>query len=147
MYKSFAFCILLFVFSWNCQTKKVKEKEIKAIESKHEIRKEYWENDTLASEGIYINGKANGDMKWYHPNGKLAGEGPMVDDKREGLWKVYESEFGKLSAEGYFVKGIKHGTWKIFRENGALWKEQLWEHNTLIKNTGKDNNVNHLHNK
>jgi len=145
MYKSFPFYILLFVFSWNCQTKKVKETN--TIASKQEIKKEYWENDTLASEGIYINGKANGYMKWYHPNGKLAGEGPMVNDKREGLWKVYESEFGKLSAEGYFVKGIKHGTWKIFRENGALWKEQLWENNTLIKNTEKDNNGNPLHNK
>ncbi|SNR16338.1 toxin-antitoxin system YwqK family antitoxin [Tenacibaculum jejuense] len=139
MYKTFLSFIMLGLILMNCDTKKNNKKEI-TPKIKKEIRKEYWDNGVLASEGIYSHGKANGPMKWFHQNGKLAGEGLMLNDKREGLWKVYESEFGKLSAEGSFKAGIKHGKWKIFYENGALWKEQFWDNNSLITNIEWDKN-------
>lgn len=123
---SFTFLCLL-----GCNTSQ-KGTELKPIEISKEIKKDFWENGVLASEGIYINGKANGQMKWFHDNGFLAGEGPMKNDKRNGLWKVYNRENGKLSAEGSFKDDLKHGKWKIFHENGTLWKEQFWKFNKLI---------------
>ncbi|CAL2061650.1 hypothetical protein [Tenacibaculum sp. 190524A05c] len=127
---------ILLLFSLCCilsckQEQKAKEQK-PALEIRKEIKKDFWENGELASEGIYINGKANGQMKWFHDNGFLAGEGPMKNDKRNGLWKVYNRENGKLSAEGSFKDDLKHGKWKIFHENGTLWKEQFWDFNKLI---------------
>ncbi|WP_299713222.1 hypothetical protein [uncultured Tenacibaculum sp.] len=134
MHKSLFSFVIFSLVLFSCDTEKNNKKEVTS-DIKQEIKKEYWDNGTLAAEGFYVDGKANGLMKWFHPNGKLAGEGPMLNDKREGTWKVYESEFGKLSAEGSFKQGIKHGVWKIFHENGMLWKEQFWENNQLVTNT------------
>ncbi len=131
MLRAFSILFLCSSIFFSCTTKNNSRKEPNIILNQ-EIKKEYWDNGNLASDGIYVNGKANGYMKWYHENGNLAGEGGMINDKRDGLWKVYESEFETLSTEGYFKDGIKHGTWTLFHQNGSIWKEQIWESNQLI---------------
>ncbi len=126
-----------------CCKQKQNTQEIKPIlEEIKEIKKDYWDNGKLASEGVYINGKANGLMKWYHNNGFIAGEGPMENGKRNGWWKVYDIEDGKLGAEGNFKAGIKHGVWKLYHKNGNTFKEQLWSTDTLVNTTEWDLNGN-----
>ncbi len=149
MSKYICFYTFLFILFSSC--KKDKKTEINSTvqnsflqEKKKEIKKKWWDNGAIASEGIYIDGKANGFMKWYHESGFLAGEGLMKNDKRDGWWKVYDIEDGKLGAEGNFKEGSKHGKWKLYHTNGAIWKDQFWENNILINNKCWNENGNEI---
>ncbi|MDC1161954.1 hypothetical protein OAT18_00790 [Tenacibaculum sp.] len=104
-----------------------------------EFRKEFWGNGQLASEGYYVNGKANGLMKWYHEKGHLAGIGPMKEGKRDGFWKVYTIEDGKLGAVGNFIEGNEVG---LYHENGKIWKERNWYNSVIISEKCWDNKGN-----
>ncbi len=68
---------------------------------KHGWWKESDTNVSFSSIGFYVDDKANGPMRWYF-NNRLAGEGPMKNGKRHGLWKVYAIEDGVLVTEVYF---------------------------------------------
>ncbi|TCI85257.1 toxin-antitoxin system YwqK family antitoxin [Tenacibaculum sp. M341] len=140
--KLYFFVIITFILLLSCKTSTKTEKNKSIIHSSKEIKKEWWDNGQLATEGTYANGKANGHMKWYHENEYLAGEGFMLNDKRDGVWKVYNAENGIMSAEGSFNLDMKHGKWELYYENGALRKKQNWELNTLIDENCWDENGN-----
>jgi len=70
----------------------------------------------LNSEAPYANGKINGIVKFYYPNGKLFVESPYINGKINGVSKGYH-ENGKLMSETIFKKG-KEGKTKNYDENG-----------------------------
>ena len=83
-------------------------------------------------------------MKWYHAKGHLAGEGPMKEDKRHGLWKVYGVEDGNLYAEVYFKKGKQLGILKTYHENGQMSRENSWKNNKVVSEKCWDENGNEI---
>ena len=55
-------------------------------------------NDKLLFEGIYANGKRNGNGKEYNEERNITFEGEYLDGKRwEGIAKEYDEDTGKLS--------------------------------------------------
>ncbi|CAM1340504.1 toxin-antitoxin system YwqK family antitoxin [Tenacibaculum amylolyticum] len=128
----FTLALFAFILLFNCKRNNSEKATPKKPRTTLEVKKEWWDNGTIASEGEYKNGKANGKMKWYHQNGYIAGEGPMKNDLRHGWWIVYNVEDGSISAEGNFDNDIKHGTWKLYNADGTLKETQLWEYNKLI---------------
>lgn len=85
-----------------------------------QIKKEYYENGKVKSEGNYENGVAHGLWKYYHTNGKLKSIGQKKKGKLAGSWRVYTKD-GKLNSTGLYTAGKKSGTWKVFRPTGELF--------------------------
>ena len=46
------------------------------------MRKEYYSNGKLKSEGDYLKGKINGKRKEYNPEGKLKFDGEFLNGKK-----------------------------------------------------------------
>lgn len=56
---------------------------------KNGLIKEYYGNEQLYSECVYINGKRNGLYKLYYDNGQLYIECNYINGKRNGFYKSY----------------------------------------------------------
>lgn len=54
------------------------------------------------------NGKIDGTVKVFHPNGKVMAEQPYVDGKKHGVSKIYSRD-GKLQRKVPYKNGGKHG--------------------------------------
>ncbi len=76
-------------------------------------RKDYYKSGIPYAEGPYVNGKGNGHWKVYYESGALKGEGPYENGQQNGHWKVYH-ESGVLKEEGPCVNGQRHGHWKEY---------------------------------
>jgi antitoxin component YwqK of YwqJK toxin-antitoxin module len=63
--------------------------------------------DKLTRESYYVNGKLDGVVRRYYPDGKL------------------------MSTMG-FVKGGKHGPESHFTRDGAITKSALWRHGVMV---------------
>jgi len=61
----------------------------------------------LLFEGVYLNGKRNGNGKEYYYNNKLKFEGEYVDGERNGKGKEYYYYYNKLKFEGEYLEGKK----------------------------------------
>ena len=59
-----------------------------------ELKKFYYDNGKLASEGTFKNGKPDGNWKSYYQNGQLKSEGNRVDGILDGQW-IFYSESGQ----------------------------------------------------
>ena len=75
----------------------------------------------------------------YHPNGRLKGETPYKNGKREGISKFYY-ESGKLKEENPFKNGKREGLMKSYRENGKLFATILYKNDSPV--SGKCHNRN-----
>jgi uncharacterized protein len=60
-------------------------------------------------EANYMMGKISGKFKEYFPNGKIKAEGEYMNDKKNGMWKVY-NENGTLNEE-------ESGRWMIGKKS------------------------------
>ena len=98
---------------------------------KEGLWKEVDKKGRMLSEGYYKNGKANGWMKWYY-KGVLTAEGNMIEDKRNGPWKICDLEDPLLCIDANFENESREGLWKIYDKNGKLYKEQTWRNNAPI---------------
>ena len=79
-------------------------------------------NDKLLFEGIYANGKRNGNGKEYNEERNITFEGEYLDGKRwEGIAKEYDEDTGKLILEYHYSKGKIDGEAKEYdKYNGDL---------------------------
>lgn len=57
--------------------------------------------------------------KWFHDNGVLNLEGPIVNGKREGAFRSYYPS-GKLMSTGFFENGNREGHGIVYHENGVI---------------------------
>ena len=64
--------------------------------------------------------------KWFHDNGVLNLEGPIVNGKREGRGVVYH-ENGGVSIEGDYKEGSPVGLWTFYNEEGEIIDIQEYE--------------------
>lgn len=101
---------------------------------KEGIHREWDDSGVLLVEGQYANGKANGLMKWFHEHGQLAGEGNMVDDIREGPWKICDIQENGFCIDAFFTNGKRDGVWKIYHDQTRtkIWKEQTFKDDEVI---------------
>lgn len=58
-------------------------------------------------------GKREGPVKKWHPNGKVHVEGQYVNDLRQGTFTIYDSR-GRIRASGQYENDQRHGPWVIY---------------------------------
>lgn len=100
--------------------------------------KEFYENGSLRSEGMYRNGKRTGKWKFYHSNGNLEQEGNYNNQgNTDGLWKWFYED-GQLLREENYLNGSSEGIFTEYDENGKViiqgeyvegLEEGLWTYN------------------
>lgn len=50
---------------------------------------------------------------YYYSNGKKRAEGPLVNGKRDGAWKIYYSN-GSVEREGKYIQNALDGKWTLY---------------------------------
>ena len=86
----------------------------------------------------YSNGQKvqelNGNkLTYFFKNGKVKAEGPFINGKMEGEWKFYR-EKGQLWQVGNFKNDMKNGTWLRYDKNNELEYQQFFRDNKIVKN-------------
>lgn len=81
----------------------------------------------------------NGYNKFYYSDGSLASEGMFKNGKPEGLWKNYYAS-GQLKSEGFRKNTLLDSVWNFYSEEGILlkqinYKNDVFEGITKIYNT------------
>ncbi|WP_017732228.1 toxin-antitoxin system YwqK family antitoxin [Nafulsella turpanensis] len=84
--------------------------------------KEFYPNGELKAEGLYIDGKSEGEWIFYHPNGAIEAKGSYLNGTRQGKW-VYFHANGEKAAEGVYTDGLREGDWRFYHKNGQLSSE------------------------
>lgn len=77
------------------------------------------QNERVAEEAWYVDGKRNGSAKQYYDSGILMMECQYSNDLLEGPSKTYYPS-GALKEEGAFSRGNKTGVWKTYNEDGDV---------------------------
>ncbi len=105
----FSFCSLI-----SCKN----EQKPPVENTTQEIKENYGTGETSR---IYtrVNGKIEGKMTDYYPDGSIKGERFFVNDKQDGKTTVYY-ESGALKEVQYYSNGLKNGGDTIFYEDGKL---------------------------
>jgi uncharacterized protein len=82
--------------------------------------KEYYEDGTLRSEGMYSLGNRIGRWRFYHPNNSIEQEGNYNNQgNTEGPWKWYFDD-GKVLREESFRNGLPEGLYTEYNEDGKV---------------------------
>jgi antitoxin component YwqK of YwqJK toxin-antitoxin module len=104
-------------------------------------------NGRLIYEGHFKNNKPFGEWKRYHPGGQIkahiiykgdtaqtqlfdvwrkkVAEGNYLNQKKEGLWKVYDN--GVIIADETYRQGIKEGPSHRYYPSGEVMEETNWK--------------------
>jgi antitoxin component YwqK of YwqJK toxin-antitoxin module len=88
-----------------------------------EIVNSYYPSGKIESTGNMVNGKKQGEWKWFFENGKISLQGKYFTDKEEGEWIWFHTN-GIPFAIGYFVDGTPLGNWKRYNKYGKLLTEE-----------------------
>ncbi|NBC84431.1 MAG: hypothetical protein GVY19_13775 [Bacteroidetes bacterium] len=124
-----------------------------------EIKKFYYPNGTLSSEGRMVNGKPDGEWISYYPNGIIKSVGIRKNHLLDSIWKFYNENGdlvqsinynlgkkngyvidyyiepkqpinkGKIKAKELFVNDKKNGMSLYFYEDGSLKEEVYYLYN------------------
>jgi len=79
-----------------------------------------WHPDgSLASRGVYANGRRAGPWTTWHANGKRLSEGRYENGRQVGPWEYWFAS-GKAASRGTYVDGHLEGLWKSWYGNGNL---------------------------
>ena len=86
----------------------------------------------------YSNGQKvqelNGNkLTYFFKNGKVKAEGPLINGKMEGEWKFYR-ETGQLWQIGNFKNDMKNGTWLRYDKDNKLEYQEIFKDNKIVKN-------------
>lgn len=82
------------------------------------IRKTYYRNGVLFSEGKYVQGKLEGEYKTFYENGKTKGIYAYQEGLKEGISKFYDDD-GKIEYETLF-RNDKKELHHRFYDNGKI---------------------------
>jgi len=99
-----------------------------------DIKREYYSDGTLASEGTMMGGKKQGNFRLYDKDGREV-DGELYDKdklmargridslgRREGEW-IFYYDTGEKRSEGRYERGMKQGPWKFYYKNGKPEQE------------------------
>ena len=84
-------------------------------------------------EGYLIDDKKNGVWKLWYKSGEIRGIGNYFDDKLDGEW-VFWSKSGKVTDKGYFIDGKRHGEWIVnhYNKNETTLFKFYFKHDVLV---------------
>jgi antitoxin component YwqK of YwqJK toxin-antitoxin module len=77
----------------------------------------YPDNGKIAESIDYINGKKEGELRKYFPEGNIMTEGTYVNDQLEGDFTLYFPN-GNIQIKGKYKDGRQIGNWSYFDEEG-----------------------------
>ena len=122
-------CFISLVLIYSCQST-----SNEPVATETEII-DIWDNGRPKTVRLYseIEGKREAIHEiYYYSDGSLNLEGPLLNGKREGLWKSWYED-GSLWSEGEFRDGLRQGPAVVFYPNG---KKMLEGHYTDNERTG-----------
>jgi antitoxin component YwqK of YwqJK toxin-antitoxin module len=114
-----------------------------------------WKNGEIKYEGVFKNGHPVGEFKrysdrgklmavmnysedgstasahLYRPNKKVLASGVYVNQKKDSLWRFYDTE-GKLFLEEHYKNGIQHGPSKEYYPNGNVHFKRNYENGKIV---------------
>lgn len=91
--------------------------------SKTKVRETWYYMEGMKHlDGPIVNDKRNGIFKTYYKSGELMSEGTFIDGVREGKAIIYRED-GNIHYEGQYNNGIECGIWKFYNEKGELYRE------------------------
>ena len=113
---------------------KLKSEESYIEGLKEGMHREWGDNGILLVAGVYAGGKANGLMTWYHEGGHVAGQGNMIDDVRQGPWKICDKQENGFCIDASFKDGKRDGIWKIYHEHAKdkVSREQTFKDDVMV---------------
>lgn len=82
--------------------------------------KAFYDNGLLKSEGNRKNFLLDSTWKFYNDRGILVQEINYLNDKKNGLKKVFEPDSGKIQSEEIFFNDIREGLSKYYMINGSI---------------------------
>lgn len=82
-------------------------------------QRSYYPEGQVMIEGIFKDGKRNGQWTSYYQNGKKQSVNYYLDDQTHGDYMLYH-ENGIIKIEGEYNFGIQTGGWKAYDEDGTL---------------------------
>ncbi len=84
----------------------------------------YYPNTDQPTEVVeFKNGKMNGDLRKFFPDGKIMTESYYVNGLPDGTFVHYHMD-GNVQIVGNYSKGIQTGEWKYFDEEGKQVDEE-----------------------
>ena len=93
----------------------------------------YYPNTGQATEvAMFKNGKMNGYLRKFFPDGKIMTESYYKNGLPDGPFIHYHMD-GKVQIEGGYVNGIQTGDWKYFDENGNQVDEEEFKKQEEVK--------------
>ncbi|MBI5432067.1 MAG: hypothetical protein HZA52_04475 [Planctomycetes bacterium] len=84
----------------------------------------WFENGTKSSE-CTLGSDELSPMRWWHPNGVLASEGPGRNGSREGRWRTWH-ENGAPESEGEYRDNRREGPWTFWNDDGGLCESRVY---------------------
>jgi antitoxin component YwqK of YwqJK toxin-antitoxin module len=70
-------------------------------------------------------------LTYYFKTGITKAFGPFIDGKMEGEWKFYRVD-GQLWQIGNFKGNNKHGKWIRYNRDGVIEYDKMFDNNRLI---------------
>jgi|SRR3954468_9498357 len=80
-----------------------------------------------------VDGKKNGSVTYYYPNGNVKEMGVFLNDEKNEQWLRWD-EAGNKIAEAFYKEGKKDGTWMIWDTNGTKRYQMYY---SMDKKVGK----------
>ena len=96
-----------------------------------ELKRTYFRSGELFSEWYEINGKIEGEFKYYYANGQLEEIEQYIDGKLNGESKSYYPN-GKLYIIETFMEDKKNGEYKEYDYEGNLVKSCMYENDVEL---------------
>ncbi len=136
-------CLFLPVFAFS----QVNQTDVNGL--KQGLWQKKQDNGRLIYEGQFKDDKPVGEWKRYHPGGQLkalieykgdtaftqlfdvwrkkVAEGNFVNQKKEGVWKIYKEN--RVVADEEYRLGLKNGVSHRYYETGEVMEEKYWINN------------------
>jgi hypothetical protein len=81
---------------------------------------------------VMKNGKSDGIMVNYSPDGKKTYEKSMRDGVEDGEFSEIWEETGNLKSKGLYVKDRQQGVWSEYNQQGEPVKETVYENGRYV---------------
>lgn len=117
-------------FSKDLSEEKLKKLEFKPITNG--VKKTFYLNGKIYSNGKIENLKENGFWEYWYSNGNKAREGNFLNGKPDRIHK-YWYENGNLRGIGSWKNGVYDGKWETYNENGSEKTLQTYKDGKLVQ--------------
>ena len=106
----------------------------------------YYPNGNLEEDSKWVNGVISDSTISYFKTGEVYSIAKNRNPESENIngYIYYYYKSGKLSEEGLVVENNKEGTWKVYYDNGQLMTLEKWENNLQMDSSFayfKDGNI------